>query len=280
MGELYAANPPLDEAPGDQAALGVFAVAVEIAGLLRLFRDIEDVGHGELHAEGELHGLDTGLEMAVFLQPFEVHPVEPGEEVRLVALLDARQVRIAQIAHDRFGLHAGDVHVGACVRPRQEGASPIGKLAAGLGPWAHGDEARQILVVGSQAVGQPGAHAWAIGLQGSEGHHQDRAGVLGYVRMTGVNKAEVIDELSDMREDIADHFSALSVALEAEGGNHQAVLGISQGFAVHQGRSLAGVLGDIRLVIEGVDLGGATGHEELDHVFRAGGEVGRLWRQG
>jgi hypothetical protein len=52
--------------------------------------------------------------------------------------------------------------------------------------------------------------------------------------MTGVNKAEVIDESSDMWKDIADHFSALSVSLETEWRNHQAILGIPERFSVYQ----------------------------------------------
>ena len=104
--------------------------------------------------------------------------------------------------------------------------------------------------------------------------------MLGYVRMAGVNEAEVIDELSDMRKDIADHFSALTVALEAEGGDHQAVLGVSKRFPIYQRRPLTRMPGNVRLVIEGVYLGRASRHEELDYVFRPGGEMRSLWRQG
>ena len=40
------------------------------------------------------------------------------------------------------------------------------------------------------------------------------------------------------------------------------------------------MLRDVWLVIESVDLGWASRHEQLDHVLRLGGEMGRLRRQG
>ena len=40
------------------------------------------------------------------------------------------------------------------------------------------------------------------------------------------------------------------------------------------------MLRDIRFMIESVDLGWASRHEQLDHVLRLGGEMGRLRRQG
>ena len=56
----------LHEAPGDEAALGILAVAVQVARGLAFLRDIKNVRHAELHAEGHLHRLDAGFDCASF----------------------------------------------------------------------------------------------------------------------------------------------------------------------------------------------------------------------
>ena len=103
--------------------------------------------------------------------------------------------------------------------------------------------------------------------------------MLRYVRVHGVNEADVVDALAHARENVADPLAALAIPLESERRREEPVLGVPKGLPVHDGGTLPLVLPDLRLVVEGVHLGGPARHEELDHVLGPGSEMGRPGRQ-
>ena len=82
--------------------------------------------------------------------------------------------------------------------------------------------------------------------------------MLGNISMHRMDKGDVVDTLGGFWKNIADPFSAFAILLEFEGRGHQAQLGIAERLAIDALRSFAGVLGDHRLVIEGVEVGGAV----------------------
>ena len=84
---------------------------------------------------------------------------------------------------------------------------------------------------------------------------------------------------ADVREDVADPLAALAVLPEAVRRREQAVLRVAQRLAIDLGRALAGVLGDLRLVVERVDLRRPARHEELNDVLGLRGEVRQLGQQ-
>ena len=89
VGELDAAHPSFHQTAGDQAALGVFAVSIEVPGGLGFLLDIEDIRNGKLHAEGHFHCFDASFQSLVTFATLKVHFIEHGQEVGLLALLGA-----------------------------------------------------------------------------------------------------------------------------------------------------------------------------------------------
>ena len=98
--------------------------------------------------------------------------------------------------------------------------------------------------------------------------------MFGDVGVHRVDEAEFIDVLGDVGEQVTDPLAGFAVLLETEGAGEQAALGVPQRLAIDQLGPLAGVLLQQRLVVESVDLRGATGHEQLDQVLCSGSEVG------
>ena len=155
MRKLHDAHPFLDQAPGDQAAFGELALAVELAGLRAFFRNVEDLGHRKLHPEGHLHRLDASLEILVLFEAFQVEFVDLCQEIGLLALLLTREVGVLQIANDGVRFHVLDVDVGTGVGAGEEGVPPVGELATRLGPRGHRDKAREVFGFRAEPVGQP-----------------------------------------------------------------------------------------------------------------------------
>ena len=163
--------------------------------------------------------------------------------------------------------------------PGREAAVP-GGLSGTVAPLvADGNEGGQVLIFRPQAVSQPGSHAGPVGLNRPGGHHQQPGHVLRKVGMHGVDDAEIVDALRQVGEELADPAARLAMALELEGRLHQA-LGLAQGLDVHRRGALAVEFLQQRLVVEGVHVGDAAVHQEMNHPLGPGCKVWRLGNQG
>src|SRR5258708_6686164 len=89
------------------------------------------------------------------------------------------------------------------------------------------------------------------------------------------NDAEVIDILSDMREDLADLRAVLPILLEAERRPHQ-IPGCELGPRRFEGQRLAVELVQHRLVVETIHLRKPTLQENYDDVFSLRRKVRRF----
>ena len=72
-----------------------------------------------------------------------------------------RQPAIADVFDELFDVSVLRVDVGALIHARQERGLPVLRLDDGEPAGAHGDKARQILILSPQSVERPGTHAWA-----------------------------------------------------------------------------------------------------------------------
>ena len=70
--ELHHAHAAFNEAPGDEAAFGEFAFAVEIKCWFAFLGRIKNLRHGELHTKGHLHRLDAGLQFLILLLALKI----------------------------------------------------------------------------------------------------------------------------------------------------------------------------------------------------------------
>ena len=135
-------------------------VAVEVLDVRRFLVEIEGIGGGGLHLEGDFVGLDARFQLGVLLQILGVEFVELVDQIELPALFRFGDVRVADVLDhliDRGGL---GVDAGALVNAGQKGRPPV-LLAAGRQAAARvqGDEAGHVLIFGAQAVNDPRAEA-------------------------------------------------------------------------------------------------------------------------
>ena len=191
----------------------------------------------------------------------------------------AHAVGIGQIEH-RI-LAAAELH--ALVLRRQEPAAPqprIERLVALTGAREQHDERRQIAVVGSDAVREPGADGRTARLlrSGLEERHcrivVDRLGVH------RLDDAELVHDLGGVRQQFADPGARLAVPgeLELRSGDRKRPLkrghaGQALPHADRRRQFLAVHRAQLRLVVEQLELRRPATLKEVDDALRARHEV-------
>ena len=145
---------------------------------------------------------------------------------------------------------------------------PLGPFAAG----AEDDEAGQVLRLAAQAVERPRAEARLAELLRA-GAHQDLAG--GVVERVGdhrLDDGDVVDDVRQVRQQLGELGAALAVPGELELRAQQLRVRIDERGAVAleqlRRRQRAVELGELRLVVEQLQVAGRAGHEQEDDVLR------------
>src|SRR3954469_23245836 len=101
--------------------------------------------------------------------------IELREKVELAALLGLVGVLVLDVLDELFDFLVLGVDVGALEDAREEAALPVLGFLDGVAAGAHDDEAGEVLVVGAEAVGDPGAHGGA-NQAGLAAVHEEEAG--------------------------------------------------------------------------------------------------------
>ncbi len=161
--------------------------------------DVERFRSFLLHAKGQLERSDAGIELAVDHTFALVEFVELSQSVELVALsLEVAgpgvQVgdRVLQVADERPLVGAGQETGGPELRPLED-----------LGGADH-HEARQVLVLGAQAVDQPRTHAGPGERLLAGTHLQGSAGVVDVVGDHRADHTDVVDARRHVGKQFAD----------------------------------------------------------------------------
>ena len=160
---------------------------------------------------------------------------------------------------------------------------PAGRVrdAAGVG---QDDEAGKVLVLGPQAVREPGAHRREAHLAEPGVRLEDAGDVVGGLRDHRVDHRQLVGDLGQAREQVGDPEPALAAAFEG-------VVRLMQppdlaeervGLAEALGHVLAVILLQLGLEVERVDLAQAAAEEDVDDVPGLGLEVraATAWRVG
>ena len=85
-----------------------------------------------------------------------------------------------------------------------------------------GNKSRQVLILATQTVEDPGADARAAEVEGARVHLENGAAVVDAVAHHGTDDAELIRQFAHPGEEVAHGNAALPVTLESPGGLHQA----------------------------------------------------------
>ena len=144
---------------------------------------------------------------------------------------------------------------------------------------AKNDESRQVLILCSQPIDEPGTEAGAIQFIGADIEHGKRSSVLRDVGMHRVNDADVINTLGHMGKKVADPGARLAMPLELE-WRREDCGGLALRSQVHLHGSLANVLPQIGLIVKGVDVRNAAVHQEMDYALGSRRQMRPLRYQG
>ena len=255
--DLDEADAALDEATSAEELGTEVALTVHIAGLLGLLRDVERVGRGSLHAEGEFEGFNAGLELLVFLDGLHVAAIELGHEVELLAL---------GFFGRELALEVSDHLVGRSARTEGglrtlEDTGQEGRLAA-ISTTPEADEAGEILAFGTESVQDPGTKA-GLGENRRTGMHQFGGWTVG--RDVGVHRtddAHFVRLLLELRENFRNLEAGLTALLELEGRREE--------HATAAALRLLSVGLHAWLVVKGVEVRRGATSEDVNHVLGLG----------
>lgn len=159
MPDLHEADATLDEATGDKHLAALQVVAIHVADVLRLEGDVESVGRFELHTVGEFEALEASFELGIVVAGLGVFFVEVAEKVELLALTTPGDVLGLHVLDELAGIGRFGVDVGSLIGGGEEAGLPILGPGNGIASGAHRDEAGEVLVLGAEAVGDPGTDA-------------------------------------------------------------------------------------------------------------------------
>ena len=279
--DLDKADAPLHQAAGHQALPAIgrgagFVESIQSLNRFRLGRDVEGLGRFGLHPERELKGRDARVEPTVGLRVLAPESVQAPEQVELRAAALRRHHRRSQVADGVLEIG----HPGPLVRRGKEARSPQGR-PRGRGVRADHDEARQVPVLGAQAVEQPGPEAGPREDGLPRVHLERGRRVAIAVRHHRADHAKVVDRGRGVGQELAHLDPAPPVLAELERGA-QEISGMGD-LAVErllERQRLPLFRPKARLGIEEVDVRRTSVHEQQDHPLRRRGPVADPRREG
>src|SRR5579859_3436400 len=277
--DLHEANAALEQAAGNEHLAGLGALAVHLADGLRLEADVKGVGGVHLHAVGQFKGLDARLDLRVFLALLLVTLVELLQKIELPPLFRQRNVIVFDVLDQLLDLRVLGIDVSSLINSRQKTRLPVLRFLDGIAAGAHRDESRQVLVVRTQAVGDPGTHAGADLTRVPAIHQHQRRLVIGNIGVHRADHANIINALGHVGKNLADLDSALGEFFELE-LRREPGAGLALGLQILHGQRLAGVFFQRGFGIEGVNVRRAAVGENVDDAPGFAGELGRLGREG
>lgn len=131
------------------------------------------------------------------------------------------------------------------------------------------DEGGQILTFTSQRVGDPRARTREAGENEARRLQERALAVDAGFPNDVVDEGDVIDDITERRDDFAQHLAAFPVRLESPGtGEAGAGSALEQLDGLTRIPRSAVFLFEERFVVKGVDMTRRTGHEELDDPLR------------
>ena len=201
----------LHQPPCLQAALGESRShrvgrieAVEAPGRGRLARQVEELRHGRLHPEGHLVVRHGRLQCVGMREP-RGRPPGPVRASRELAALDARRRLERPDVGDRVGAGPEDrTLVGGRQETAVEAVRPADRHLAAV----QDDEARQVVTLAAEPVGDPRAHARPALLARAGVEEVVRGRVLRERRGHRPDHRDVVHAEPDVREQVADRRAA------------------------------------------------------------------------
>ena len=270
MVTLHVANPALHETTCHEQIPSHRRVAVTLANWLGLFRDIKGVGGRALHPEGQLHGVDPGIESFIAGPVRGVTFIQRLGESKQISL-GPRVNIIAVEMRDHFAAFAVRFDVRSLVNAGKERTRPIAGLSRRHSTRHENDIPGKILALCSETVEHPRADAGSGKHRVTAIHHEKSRRVIRDLTLHRTNHTELVRMLRDIRIQRGNFESALPVFREFKRRGPD----LTDPVAL---RRLEGLFDGLRqllsveffqpgLWIEGVNLRRPAIHEKMDDAF-------------
>lgn len=175
---------------------------------------------------------------------------------------------------------SGGVELDTGVFAGKKAGVPCG-LRDGLafGAGAHDDEGGEVIGDVSKAIGDPGSHAGAARDRGAGIHEGVGRVMIDLIGLQGSDDTDVVGDLLEIGQKVGNHLAGLAALFETD-VSAEALEGsvlkerefnplgefLGDGFAIE--------FAELRFVIEGLELGRASCHVEIDDAFGLGCMVG------
>ncbi len=277
----------LDKPPGQQAVVRKRRLArlhaVHLERLFALLTEIDQFRTAGLHAVRHLVLRNARLNFGI-AGLRQLHLVEISHQIESLALLlDGNSLGIGQV-QNRI---AGGTQRDSLKLGGEKSAGPERRAATRTARTRlQHHEARQVVSLAADAVGDPGAHAGPARSHRSGIGEQLRRTVIEILRGNATHHRQIVGNRSDVRHQFRKPEAVTAVLLEFSPGGEQLRRLLRKG--VHEGEALAfqqrfrGRLAvpflQFRLVIEQLELARCSGHEEIDDPVDPRRKVARLRR--
>jgi hypothetical protein len=199
--------------------------------------------------------------------------VEIAENCKLGGLARITGGRVTQVFDHAVHGFDGAVQIGALKPTGQEGGAPVVGTFDRHAARTHRDIGGQVFVFAAEAIGDPSAHGRPCEPAIAAIHEHQRGFVVRHVGVHRADDAEVVGVFGGMAEKFADFEAGLAVAVKGE-GRSQSGAGGAFGFESFEWDRFAVLQLEGWFGVEGVHLGWATVHEEVNDPFGPGSEMG------
>ena len=202
--QLHHADSALEQTSGDERLPAVHGVTVHGPDGGRFAGQIEGVAGFHLHAEGQLERFDARLQSRIRSVVVPVGGIERGQKIQLPALHARGGVRAADILDEPLHVAVLRIDERSLEHAGQEGRLPVLGVLDGQAAGAQRDEARQVLVLGTEPIQRPGSEAgpWLHAVAAI--HEHERRLVIGHLRVHGADDGDVVGMGGGAGEEFAD----------------------------------------------------------------------------
>ena len=277
--QLDEAHPPLHEPARHQAlppiggGRGVGRVhGVQPPGRLGFLRQVDQLRHRRLHPVGDLVVVDRRLHLSVATNQVDEPGVQVANQGETIPLAGiglpwpdvVQRLRILRI-DERALVDRRQEAVAEHVHPAQRDAAA-----------AEHHEPGQVLVLGAQPVGHPGAHAREAVERHAGVEVEVRLRMLHERRRHRANDRELVGDGPDVRKQRADRNAALPVTRELPRARQDVAILVEHRPLGLERHRFARLGRQPRLRVERVDVREAAGHVAEDDILHLRREVGRF----
>ena len=218
----------------------LFSNSITFKRLFGLATQIDQLRSCRLHTERELHRLDHTFELLIVLSLCHVIAVHCPNQVQLLPSQVSRQVVAGDIG-DRGCRHI--LAIGPNRRAFENGRKELARVHRRFGS-VQADESGQVLVLRTESVVNPSAHAWPLSQSLTRMQLQKGLRVVPGIGVHSIQDAQPVGMLCSFRHQV---------------GNPDAAFAVLPKLRHRTGMLL---FSRLRLVVECVELRWATAHAE------------------